>query len=117
MQWNKIRCADYNEFNLVIDDEYKNLPKDEFVYNHKGELLYFYETDISSLPEKWEVYSWHCKGFDVGGTPTFSHFSQDYVATHYKDYMEFEPLTVETVSKIFGWFIYQLDNSHLQIGK
>lgn len=41
-QWNKVRTANYSQFSLTIDDEYKRLDKERFVYNHKGELLYFF---------------------------------------------------------------------------
>lgn len=39
--WNRVRTANYNQFTLIIDDEYKRLDKESFVYDHKGELLYF----------------------------------------------------------------------------
>src|ERR1700753_2109243 len=40
--WRRVRTADYSEFNLTIDDEYKRLDSKAFVYDHKGELLYFF---------------------------------------------------------------------------
>lgn len=50
MGWNKVRCANYDKFNLIIDDEYNQLPKDEFVYNHNGELLYFFDYSPADVP-------------------------------------------------------------------
>lgn len=40
--WRKVMTADYSKFNLIVDNEYKKFPKDEYVYNHKGDLLYFF---------------------------------------------------------------------------
>lgn len=65
------------------------------------------------------------RGTDCVGTPTFSHFTQEYVSEHYCNSIggfpdrifDFNPLTVETVIKWFGWFIYQLENSYLKIGR
>jgi hypothetical protein len=113
MEWNKLRCENYNSlFYLQLDQEYKKFDPAQYVHNHKGELLYFYDVDISSLPPKWEEYSWQCKGFDVSGTPTFSHFTAEYIVDIYeKTFDQFEPLTVGTVRKVFEWFIYQLDNA------
>lgn len=52
MQWRKVKTADYNEFNLIIDDSYKTMPDDEYVYNHKGEQLYWFNhNDIAALPK------------------------------------------------------------------
>ncbi len=48
---------------------------------------------------------------DCNGTPIFSHLTADYIATHYKDVTQFEPLTVKQVVFWFGWFIYGLENS------
>ncbi len=135
-QWRSVKTADYNQFNLVIDDEYKALPKDEFVHNHKGELLYFFpfnpanvpvfSTSVMSLEEMREnnryygirfgdgqSITYRMDGADCGGVPTFTHWTADYVAEFWKRVDEVEPLTVGTVRMWFGWFLYQLNNSYL----
>lgn len=146
MGWRKVKCADYNKFELTIDNEYKDFANSEFVYNHKGELLYwfkllpqdvyFFDSDsIVDLDEKMDFIdtvhrtqtniAWKydrndfyiCRGLDVEGVPTFNHWTSDYVADYCKDVNDFEPLTVETVRKWFGWFLLQLNNSYLKIGK
>lgn len=141
MQWNKVRCGDYNKFTLVVDTEYKQLPLDEFVYDHKGELLYFFDYNPADVPVfqsnklmtldemignnkmygiLWDYggrVNYHMRGADCVGTPTFSHWTADYIADYWKEPNDFEPLTVKTVVTWFGWFLYQLQNSYLQMGK
>jgi hypothetical protein len=147
MQWRKIKTADYNKFILEINDEYKSFQKDELVYDHKGENLFWYNhTDPEALQknivtvddvvrvlgvdrnclegEEYKIsqpigkgFHWSVRGFDCDGVPVFSHNSTNYVATHYNDITKFEPLTVGMVTKWFGWFLYQLENSRLQIEK
>jgi hypothetical protein len=143
--------ADYNRFNLIVNDEYKLLPENEFVFNHKGELLYFLDYNPGDVPvydsvaeriinEYWldELHAskkpfgikWsdagkvHYKmdGADCQGTPTFSHFTQEYVSEYFcnsiggypERIVDFNPLTVKTVKMWFGWFLWQLNNSYLQ---
>ncbi len=158
MQWNRVMTSDYNEFKLTVNDEYKTFPKDEFVYNHLGELLFFMDYNPADVPVydskaerildedwldklhhkkqpfgiRWENdgtytshvnYSMPCT--DCIGTPTFTHFTMEYVSEYYcnsrggypEKIHDFNPLTVGIVVKWFGWFLYQLQNSHLQIGK
>lgn len=145
MQWRKVKTADYNKFNLIIDNEYKRMPDDDFVYNHEGEQLFWfnhrspeklpknyadYESIFRNLNiprdefegEEWKLsepltqgFHYSVQGFDCDGVPVFSHNSADYIATHYKDLNQFEPLTVGLVKLWFGWFIYQLQNSDLKL--
>lgn len=109
MQWNKVRCADYNKFNLIVLEDYKLMPKDEYVYNHKGELIYFFTYNPADLPvynsdaerildENWldKIHestrphgifwarseghvNYIAPGMDCAGTPTFSHWDEDTV--------------------------------------
>lgn len=143
MQWRKVMTADYSKFNLIIDDEYKIFPKDEFVHRHDGELLYWFRYNPSDIPifnsiplesvddsvplkyqhfhgTRWvdsdRIY-YIAPGLDCDGVPTFSHLTTDRVADSSKDVDDFDVLTVETVAKWFGWFLFQLNNSYLQIGK
>lgn len=135
MQWRKVKTADYNTFQLIVDDEYKSLPKDELVYNRNGENLFwrnFNPENIPTLPpyilrdEKYEYpkqwktnydmgYCDHfsARGLDCDGVPTFSHFTADDIFNSKADMADFEPLTVEIVTWWFGWFLYQLTNSKL----
>ncbi len=151
MGWNRIMTADYNKFNLVVNDEYKQFPKDEFVYDHNGNLLFFFNYNPADIPvynsdaeriidENWldKIHaskkphgirwdkseghvSYNAPGMDCQGTPTFSHWNEDRITQedtwNYYGHDKFEPLTVETVVKWFGWFLFQLNNSYLQIGK
>jgi len=71
-------------------------------------------------PSEWHPtgsISYACRDLDCQGTPTFSHLTIDHVAEHARDWADYEPLTVGIVVKWFGWFLYQLENSHLQLGK
>jgi hypothetical protein len=141
MQWRKVMTADYNKFHLTVIDEYKAMNPNEFVYNHKGELLYFYTynpadvpvfqyTNLLDLDEvrannknygiHWDYHNhvnYRMDGADCGGVPTFSHWTAEYIAENIKSIEPFEPLTVAAVTKWFGWFLYQLNNSYLIIGK
>jgi hypothetical protein len=139
--WRKIKTADYNSFILVIDDEYKTLPADEYVYNHKGENLFWRDFDpeqISVLPpyilrgDDFEYpYPWKsvlefdgiinihysAPGLDCDGVPAFAHYTATDIFNGRSDMTNFEPLTVGMVRKWFWWFLYQLNNSKLTILK
>lgn len=136
--WYRLTTADYQKFNLIIDEEYKSFPLDEFVYNHNGELLYYFTINPADIPiftyskfvnfdeiraeHRWHGTIWehgrHATflgpGIDCVGTPTFSHMTQERVADPYYNLSEIEPLTVATVRKWFGWFLLNLNNSYLQ---
>ncbi len=136
MQWRKVMTADYNKFNLIISDEHKVMSKSEYVYNHKGEQLYFRNYnpadvpifsapfDLNDVREKhpqygvrWEInnhINYTMIGTDCDGVPCFSHFTANYIADHYfKKINDFVPLTVEIVSYWYGWFLWQLNNSYI----
>ncbi len=137
MQWRKVRTADYRNFNLIMTDEHKKMAKGDFVYNHKGEPLFFYDYNPADVPvfqwnklfnldvirENNEQYgilweyeghvNYFMKGTDCSGVPSFSHFTADHIADHYKDLTAFEPLTVEMVSRWYGWFLWRLNNCSL----
>ncbi len=133
IQWRKVKTADYNEFNLVINDEYKTFPKDKYVYDYNGENLFWrhynpeeipllnrYELNDGERPPyppmwKTENGNYSAKGLDCDGVPTFSHFTAKEIVNQNRDMTEFEPLTVEIVNWWFGWFLYQLKNSNLKI--
>lgn len=144
-QWRSIKTADYNNFNLVIDESYKMLNDDDFVYNHKGKQLFFYGYNPGNVPIfistgledkhhlKWEpgnnfiihnkgtIYSPHdwftfrMDGTDCDGVPTLNFYTADYITTHSSYIHLFEPLTVGMVKIWFGWFLWQLDNSRLKV--
>ncbi len=100
MSWRNVKTADYNNFTLVINDEYKSFPKDEYVYDHNGERLFWRDFDPEQIPElppyilrdeeyqfprQWKSTSQSCfnekqmyvnysaRGLDCDGVPTFSH--------------------------------------------
>lgn len=140
MQWRKVKTADYNKFNLIVDDEYKKFPSDEFVYDHNGEQLFFFTYNPAEIPVfpysvlmdldvireenvrygiRWSPeggVNYNARGMDCDGVPTFSHIDANH-ASDYQDIEQFEPLTVGMVVKWFGWFLFELENSSLQIGK
>jgi hypothetical protein len=73
MQWRKVKTSDYNNFSLIIDDEYKSFPKDEYVYDHKGENLFWYNfknpqdvpkmnISIQSICERFGISTEHLEG-------------------------------------------------------
>ena len=138
MQWRRAMTADYNKFNLLVDASYRLIDPQDHVRNHKGELLYFFRYNPADVPVfQWNKFmdleriraehkyygilwnesnhvNYHMDGADCDGVPTFSHWTADYVADYWKDVISVHPLTVETVCKWFGWFLWQLNNSQLE---
>lgn len=129
-QWRNIKTADYNLFNLIIDDSYKSLPDDALVFNHKGELLYWIpynpeEIELISgyeliagetyYPKLWktEYNHYSATGLDCDGVPTFSHQTGSAIYAQ-QNWREFKHLTVKTVKFWFGWFLFQLENSSVE---
>lgn len=129
-QWRKVKTADYEKFNLIISNEYKTFPKDELVYDHNGENLFwrhYNPEEIPALnqyflnymeqkeyPPMWKTdYMISAKGLDVDGVPTFSHQNASNIYNSKADMTDFEPLTVEMVNYWFGWFLYKLKNNEL----
>ena len=92
------------------------LTKKEFVvktgFDEKAILLDGEEYKLLSMLKQLH---WDVKGFDCDNVPVFSHNTADYIATHYKDMNQFEPLTVGMVKLWFGWFLFNLENLKLQI--
>lgn len=134
MQWNKVRVLnDYHSgAKVLIDQQYKSFPKNALVHNHKGETLFWRIDSPVDLPTlnyipdfDWDKArednplgfflqgqhnSTHVGQLDCTMTPAFSHYTQKYIATHYDDMSLWEPLTVATVQKWFGWFLYNCEN-------
>lgn len=150
MQWNKVRCGNYSKFNLIVKNDYEQMNKSDLVYNHKGEQLYHFGYnpwdvhehygsciadgfDWDEMRSKYKDFilvsedngslykSYHIRGADCVGTPTFTHYYEDrVVGDDVWDYYgadAFEPVTVGYVITWLGWFLYQLENSYLKIGK
>ena len=137
--WRKLKTADYSNFELTVIPEYKGLGSDAFVYDHKGQQLFWFNIEPEEIAtqhplmedeERGEFREKHLHRFvqyphgggmynspalDVDGVPVFSYFTADHAATCGFDITLFEPLTVGMVVKWFGWFLYQLENSNLQI--
>lgn len=140
-QWQRIASSDYEQFRLTIDETYRSLGADEYVFNHAGEQLFwrdfepasiavFNHSIMLSLEEiraqhlnygiRWTFDSrvhYIARGLDCEGTPTFSHYTADMVTSQFENMNEFEPLTVGVVVKWFGWWLYQLQNADLQPSK
>lgn len=150
MQWNKVRCGNYSKFNLIVKDDYEQMNKSDFVYNHEGKQLYHFGYNpwdvyeyygsciaegfdwdemrrtykdfilVSSFDDK-PYKSYHIRGADCAGTPTFTHYDEDRVTSddtwNYYGSDAFEPVTVDYVITWLGWFLYQLENSYLKVGK
>lgn len=83
-------------------------------------------------PPQWKTdYNMYCaKGLDCSGVPAFSHgtekeitignmhnYTLEEVGESLNTMNGYELLTVRVVVKWFGWFLYQLENNELQIGK
>lgn len=152
IQWNKLRCANYSEFKLTVVDEYEQMNKADFVYNHEGKQLYHFGYNPWDIHEHYgsciaEGFDWdemrriykdfilvsdgglygtphksyHVRGADTAGTPTFTHYDEDRVTTddtwNYYGADAFEPVTVGYVITWLGWFLYQLENSTLKVGR
>lgn len=144
MQWRKIKSADNSNFLLDINSEHLNFDDDEFVYNHNGEQLFWYNhhsptalplnyANFELLVEKlgegingeyWKLseplgkgFHPSVRGFDCDGVPVFSHYTADYIATHYKNIDDFIPLTVGIVKLWYGWFLYKLENVSIVYSK
>lgn len=49
IQWRGVKTADYNNFTLVIDENYKMLNDSEFVYDHLGKQLFFYDFNPNNI--------------------------------------------------------------------
>lgn len=131
IQWRKIKTADYNTFKLIVNEEYKTFPKDELVYNHNGENLFWRHYNPEEIPllnryslvngeqppypPMWKTdYDMFCaKGLDVDGVPTFSHGTINNIYNSKSNDKDFEPLTVKIVNYWFGWFLYRLKNNEL----
>lgn len=131
MQWRKVKTADYSKFKLIISGEYKAFPKDEFVYNHNGENLFWRHYNPEEIPIlnqyalvdgeqppyplmwKTDYDMFSAKGLDVDGVPTFSNGTANNIYNGKSDMTDFEPLTVEIVNYWFGWFLYRLQNTEL----
>lgn len=134
-QWRKVKVADYNYFTLIVNEDYKLFPKDELVYNHYGENLFWrhynpeeipilnryalFDGEQPPYPKMWKTDygAYSAKGLDCDGVPTFSHgTANEIVKDHTRKINEYEPLTVEIVNWWFGWFLYQLENAKLSKG-
>jgi hypothetical protein len=138
--WNSVRVADNNPFELIVNNEYKDFPKQEYVYNHKGEQLFFYDYNPYKMPmykpgipldrDRREIIKEHggyglsykggyvnysAKGLDCEGTPCLSHYTMDYVADHNYNISDFEPLTVHMAIEWYGWFLLNLKNAKIKI--
>lgn len=143
MQWRKVWTANYGKCELTIVNEYKGVNPDDFVYNHKGDqLFWFNHKDPDALPknyaniertcellgieeevfagEEWKLtepltqgFHWSVRGFDCDGIPNFSHCDANY-CTQFDDMEQFEPLTVGMVVLWFGWILCRLENTTLK---
>jgi hypothetical protein len=132
-QWRKVKTADNSKFKLIIDDEYRTFPKDELVYDHNGDNLFWRHYNPEEIPMlnqyalsdgefppyppmwKTDYGMYSAKGLDCDGVPTFSHGTADEIVKDpNRDLNEYTPLTVEIVNWWFGWFLYQLQNNELK---
>lgn len=97
--------ASHSKFKLIVLDEYKAMPPDEQVHNHKGEPLFFF----TYRPDEHTSFPYP-HGLDCDGVPTFSHNTADRIAGDFDDMEQFEPLTVGMVTKWWGWLLYRMEN-------
>lgn len=130
-QWRSIMTADYKRFELIVIDEYKHLPDDTLVHNHKGENLFFYDynpvdVEVFVYPlipdEKPKMYgidwggnnkvNYSMPGADCDGVPAF-HYTADTMVNCKADLDNVVTLTVGIVKHWLGWFLYRLENNRL----
>lgn len=139
-QWNRVKTADYNKFNLVIDDMYRKFSGNALVYNHVGEQLFWRDYEPSSITvfdfrcgltfdemrainsnfaySMVVTLSYHSKGLDCQGTPIFSHGTVSNIVNGHREISkinEYDLLTVDIVRKWYGWFLFNLENSSITI--
>lgn len=139
-EWRKVMTADYHTFKLIASNDHLKMVKGDFVYNHKGEQLFFFDYNPSEVPvfnynksdqffdlesirnsNKYYGIRWadnghtnySMRGSDCDGVPTFSFYTANHIATHCKNIQDFEPITVGMVLKWYGWFLWQLENVYL----
>lgn len=131
-KWRSIKTADRNGIKLIINQDYKTYSKNQMVFNHKGENLFWrnYNPELiptlnphelmdgeqPPYPKQWktdyEMYS--AKGLDCDGVPTFSNWTaNEIIKDQTVNQEEFTPLTVEIVNWWIGWFLYKLQNTQL----
>lgn len=133
MQWNKLRCANYSDFNLIIVNEYERMNKSDFVYNHEGKQLYHFGYNPWNVHEHYgsciaEGFDWdemrriykdfilvsefdgkpykryHIRGADCAGTPTFTHYDEDRVTSDDTwNYYGAEAFEPVTVDYVITW--------------
>lgn len=113
---------DYNPADVPIYDSQVERMRDEDWLQklHEGKQSYGIRFSGSD-----NYISYHMPCTDCAGVPCFSHYTQEYVAESYcncvggypERIFDFNPLTVKTVRIWFGWFLYNLNNASLQIGR
>ena len=114
--WRKFYKMNFSEFEISL----QQFPHDEYVYNRKGEQLFFYSYKPSEIKQRingdntilnwFSVYNnsvyFGCRGLDCDGVPTFSHHNADRVAQNSFKWMAmYEPLTVKTVLMWLDWLM------------
>lgn len=119
MGWRRFYKMPFSDFE--INNEYRSLPLDEYVYNRKGELLFFYSYHPSEIEHRVEglepsmnwvsVYSedsrhYGCRGLDCEGIPVFSNYTYERTADCSFEWIcQYEPLTVKTVVMWLDWLM------------
>jgi len=120
MGWRKFYRMPFSEFE--INHEYKSFDVNEYVYNRKGEQLFFYDyrpsdimprIDGDNTSIKWhhkysdESIQYGCRGLDCDGIPTFNHHTIDQIANNSFEWMlQYEPLTVGIVIMWLDWIMH-----------
>lgn len=140
MQWHKVKCADYNQFKLLVDTSYHEMPDDALVYNHKGEQLFWSITHPDDIPVcdvrhtlDFDDYRRITEAFkqehgtpyiirgstgdgyitgllDCNGTPTFSHYTDNEIAIGYTNLDSIAKFEPLTVKVVKDWFGWFLYN-------
>lgn len=127
-QWRKIKVADRSKFKLVVSGEYKEFPANERVHNHLGENLFWKEYNPGNIPvlvgqdrpkpypKMWKTdYGMYSAfGLDCDGVPAFSHYTPSHCAS-FSSMEDFMPLTAGMIQWWVGWFLYQLENTDLEV--
>lgn len=128
-QWKNIKSYDYGcmPFELILNTDFRYMDANSYVYNHKGENLFWHDINIESIitvetnddyqKKYWKTCTgyYSVSGLDCDGVPVFTNGTTLNIS-NLRDLNEidkYEPLDVKTVVKWLWWFIYELKNCNV----
>ena len=111
MSWRKFFNRGVYGGLVSLVKEYEAFNQEEFVFNHKGEQLFFPNYLPESIKEQGYVV-----GFDCDKVPCFSHYTVKMISklSSIEVIDTFEPLRVKDVVKWLWWLIYENETIKLK---